>query len=98
MSNPMRARPKAKGDRLQLRLDSRAKRTLRRAADYSRQSLSEFVLTTAIEQARRIVREHDVITLSDRDWRLLLDALANPPEPTPRLRRAFERHRKAMGQ
>jgi uncharacterized protein (DUF1778 family) len=37
-----------------------------------------------------------MIYLSVEDQRALADAILNPPEPTPALRRAFRRHRKLI--
>jgi uncharacterized protein (DUF1778 family) len=34
-----------------------------------------------------------VIRLSLEDQRAFVEAILNPPEPTPSLRRAFDRHR-----
>jgi uncharacterized protein (DUF1778 family) len=82
----------AKSERLQVRLDARAKTVLQRAASYSHQTVSQFVLNTALEQAERVIRQHEVITLSDPDWAAFYDALTSPPAPNAALRKAFERH------
>ena len=67
----MRSLPDSKNERLQVRLDARAKAVLRRAAEYSRKSLSQFVLSTALDEAltnacyhgnlevRSEIRDHD---------------------------------------
>ena len=58
-----------KEDRLQVRLDADAKRTLERAAVYRRKTVSQFVLGTALVEAKRVIRENEVSTGSrDRDW------------------------------
>jgi uncharacterized protein (DUF1778 family) len=84
-----------KAQRLQVRLDAHAKSVLQRAADYSRTTVSQFVMTTAVAEAERVVRENEVVTLSDPDWKLFYDALVDPPAPNKALRRAFDRFRKA---
>ena len=84
-----------KDARLQVRLDVRAKNTLQRAADYSHKSISQFVLSTALENAERIISKHEVVALSDRDWRVFYDALTKPSAPNAKLKQAFKRYRKA---
>jgi len=34
-------------------------------------------------------KEHEFITLSDRDRKVFMEALLNPPDPNPKLREAF---------
>ena len=47
----------AKDERLQVRLDAQAKSVLQRAAGYRHETVSQFVLSTALEQAERVIRE-----------------------------------------
>lgn len=86
-----------KGDRLQVRLDTRDKSILQRAAGYRHETVSQFVLGTALEEARRVIRAHEVASLSETDWTLFYDALIDPPEPNPALRAAFARFKNAGG-
>ena len=88
----MRSLSDSKNERLQVRLDARAKAVLRRAAEYSRKSLSQFVLSTALDEADRIIRRHESVTLSQRDWDLFYDALTRPPPPNRKLKAAFKRY------
>lgn len=82
-----------KADRLQLRVDSRAKGRLQRAASYRRESVSQFVLRTALEEAETVIRDNERTTLSERDWQVFIDALDNPPAPNEALRAAFQAYR-----
>lgn len=86
-----------KEERLQVRLDTRAKNLLQRAADYEHKSVSQFVLSTALENAERIVNAHEVVTLSPRDWNVFFAALDKPPAPNAKLKQAFKRYKKARG-
>jgi uncharacterized protein (DUF1778 family) len=81
-----------KDSRLNIRCDERTRQLLDRAAGYARVSLSEFVLSRAVEAAERIVQEQQSITLKADDFQAFLAALDAPGEPSPALRRAFERH------
>ena len=87
----------AKQERLQIRLDAQAKSILQRAAGHRHKTLSQFVLGTALEEAERIIRENEVVTLSGADWKVFYDALTNPPAPNAALRKAYARYRKANG-
>ena len=87
--------PDIKDERLQLRLDAQAKSRLQRAASYRHKTVSQFVLTTALEEADKVIRENEIVTLSNPDWKLLYEALEHPPTPNPALAQAFYRFRKA---
>lgn len=93
----MRKVAQAKEERLQVRLDARAKGVLQRAASYRHKTLSEFVLSTALEEAERVIGENEIVTLSSRDWKVFYDALTHPPAPSAALRKAYRRYRKANG-
>lgn len=84
-------------DRLQVRLDAASKSVLQRAASYRRKTVSQFVLSTALEEAEKVIRENEVVSLSGTDWTLFLDALTNPPPPNAALRKAFAKYQKTTG-
>ena len=86
-----------KDDRLQVRLDAESKAVLQRAASYRRKTVSQFVLATALEEAERVIRENEAVTLSGPEWKAFYDALTNPPAPNAALREAFARYKKAAG-
>ena len=85
----------ARHERLQIRLDTQAKNVLQRAASYRHQTLSQFVLGIALEEAERVIQENEVVTLSNADWKRFHDALTNPPAPNTALRKAYAQYRKA---
>lgn len=86
-----------KDDRLQVRLDAESKALLQQAAGYRRKTVSQFVLATALEEAEKVIREHEVVTLSGPDWKIFYDALTSPPAPNAALREAFAKYKKATG-
>ncbi|MGH7075884.1 MAG: DUF1778 domain-containing protein [Stellaceae bacterium] len=86
-----------KRDRMHLRLDAKAKRTLERAAAYEETSVSDFVLANAVAAAERVIDSHEKITLSAKDWEVFYDALINPPEPNEKLNEAARRYRERVG-
>jgi uncharacterized protein (DUF1778 family) len=85
-----------KGDRLQVRLDAASKGVLQRAASYRRKTVSQFVLASALEEAEKVIRENEVVSLSKADWTIFFDALTDPPPPNASLRKAFSRYQKAI--
>lgn len=86
-----------KDDRLQVRLDAESKSVLQRAASYRHKTVSQFVLATALEEAEKVIRENEIVTLSSPDWKLFYDALTDPPAPNAALRKAFAKYKKAAG-
>lgn len=84
-----------KDDRLHVRLDAEAKRVLQRAANYRHKSVSQFVLATALEEAEKVIRENEAVTLSGADWKVFYDTLTKPPAPNAALRKAFAKYKKA---
>ena len=83
-----------KENRLQVRLDARSKGALERAANYRRKSVSQFVLATALKEAEKVIRDHEIVSLSAADWTVFFDALTNPPPPNAALRKAFAKYQK----
>ena len=95
----VQTRPKAKSKpaRLEARLPSDAKAVIQRAADISGRSISDFVVSSALEAAKETIREHEVIVLSARDSMMFVEALLNAKGPNEALREAARRHRENFG-
>ena len=83
-------------DRISLRLGRDAKRKLERAAAYSEKTLTDFVIDVALQRADAIVRQHEVITLTQAEWEHFQEMLLNPPEPNKRLKQAFAEHARVV--
>ena len=77
--------------RLEARLPVDVHALLKRAAELQGRTLTDFVVTAAHDAACRVIEEAGIIRLSVEDQRQLADAILNPPEPAPALRRAFAR-------
>ena len=71
---------------------------VRRAAEIQGRSVSDFMVAAAQEAATRTIEQAHIIQLSIEDQRAFAEAILNPPEPTPALRRAFRRHRELIKQ
>jgi len=88
---------KSKPERLEARLPSDAKAIIQRAADISGRSVSDFVVSSALEAAKETIREHEIIVLSARDSITFVEALLNPKGPNEALLAAARRHREMFG-
>jgi uncharacterized protein (DUF1778 family) len=90
-------REKPKPERLEARLSADAKAIIQHAADLTDRSLSEFVVSSALEAAKQTIREHEVIVLSARDSALFVEALLDPRGPNDALLAAADRYREQFG-
>jgi len=89
----MSVRNGAKTERLEARIPPGVKAMLSRAAALQGRSLTDFVVGTATEEARRVIRESEVLELTRRDQVAFAEALGDPPGPLPALRDAASRYR-----
>jgi uncharacterized protein (DUF1778 family) len=81
-------------DRIDLRITKDQKEVLARAAGLSGLSLSSFLVTKALDEARKIVSRSDSIVLTDRDRDLFFSLLKRPPKPNKNLVKLLQnRHR-----
>ena len=87
-----------KRSRLEARISAEEKELFKRAAALQGCSLTEFVVRSAQEAARKTVKEHQMISLTARDTEAFVKALLKPPAPSKKLKRAAERYNKAMGE
>jgi uncharacterized protein (DUF1778 family) len=83
--------------RLEARLPNEVLDRLKRAAEVQGRTLTDFVVAAADEAACRAIEQTEIIRLSLEDQRQIAEAIINPPEPTPALRRAVRRYRKLFG-
>lgn len=84
-------------ERLETRITDAQKELFKKAAAFEGKSLSEFVVSTLQDAARRIVQEHEVMVLSERDREIFIEALLNPPKPNRALREAAKAHKRMIG-
>lgn len=82
-----------KRDRMHLRLDAATKRKLERAAAYTEKSVSDFVLSQAVEAAEQVLKSHEQHVLSTADWDAFCKALDRPPKPNRALKEGFRWYR-----
>lgn len=86
------AQARSKTERLEARIPRDVKSILTRAASLQGRSLTDFVVGSATEAARRVIRERDVLELSERDQVAFAEALLRPPRAARAMRRAARRY------
>jgi uncharacterized protein (DUF1778 family) len=72
-------------ERTEARLRPDQKARIERAANLKGMSVSDFIVQNAEEAAIRTIQQYESWTLDKRDREVFLEALLNPPEPSPRL-------------
>lgn len=80
--------------RLEARLPASVYALLKRAAELKGRSITDFVVSAALDAALRVIEDDGIIRLSGEDQARFAQALLNPPEPNAALKRAVRQHRK----
>jgi uncharacterized protein (DUF1778 family) len=80
-----------KTDRLSCRIAPEHKRLLERAAARHGLSVTDYLVSTALQVAQDELLAEEHIRLSPADWDTLLTMLDNPPAATPDLEQAMAR-------
>ena len=75
--------------KLDLRLSPEAKQTLSAAAQVAHCSVSQFVLTSALERAAETLTERQRFELNAEQWEAFMTALDAPPQIVPRIQALF---------
>lgn len=84
-------------ERLNMRLTPEARKELVLGAEVSNQDLTSFVIGAALEKARRVILERNVIRVSARDFNQLLAALDEPPQYSEGVAKVFETYERLTG-
>jgi uncharacterized protein (DUF1778 family) len=93
--NSNRGRSRAR--RLETRMTAEQKALVERAAALQGRTVTDFVLTSLQDAARRAIEQHEELQLSVRDSEAFVDALLNPGSVSDRLRVTVRRYREATG-
>jgi uncharacterized protein (DUF1778 family) len=88
---------RARAERLETRVTAEQKNLIGRAAALQGRTITDFVLTSVQDAARRTIEEHQQIELSVRDSEAFVEALLNPQPVNNRLRDTVRRYRAATG-
>ena len=85
--------PGARTQRLEARVTSDQKKLLQHAAKLQGRTVTDFIVSSAQEAARRVIEEREVMRLSAQDREAFVASLLNPPVLTGRLASALDRYR-----
>ena len=90
-------RGRTRTERLEARVTADEKSLIERAAALQGRTLTDFVLTSVQDAARRAIEEYHQIALSVRDSEAFVDAMMNPEAVNDRLRDTVSRYRAKAG-
>ena len=83
-----------KPERIDVQVTTHQKALFARAAQLSDQTLTDFIIAALNAAAARVVRDHEVISLSAEDSAAFAAALLRPAAPGRHLRKAAVRYKK----
>lgn len=92
---PMSGR--VRGERLETRVTTDQKRLIEHAAALQGRTVTDFVLTSLQDAARRAIEEHHHLELSVRDSQAFVQALVEPRPVNERLTDTVRRYRERTG-
>jgi len=84
-------KPARATDRWEFRVTTEADELVRRAADISQRSLTDFVVAAAVAEADRVLGDRTRFALDDAAWGRFVEALDRPPQESPGLARLFSK-------
>lgn len=83
----------AKKWRLEARVSREAEKTIKRAAELQGRTITDFVVSAAIQTAQKAIEDAELIRLTIEDQEAFANALLSPPpDVSEALRRASEKH------
>ena len=85
-----------KSERLSMRIDTSAKTRLERAAAYTQKSVSEYVVTRALEAAEADITTHEKVILPEMVWDKFFNALQKPPKQNAAMKALLKAHDQAV--
>jgi uncharacterized protein (DUF1778 family) len=75
-------------NRVALRVRAADKAVIMRAVAIEQTDMTTFILRTVLREAQSVIEEHERVKLTERDSRLVMELLENPPPPNAKLRKA----------
>jgi len=93
MGNPA-TKPGQDIERLEARISTDKKNTLKNAAELSGRTLTDFVVNAAYEAAVRVIQEYQQLHLTVADRDIFIKALLNPPKASNNLLKAADEYKK----
>jgi uncharacterized protein (DUF1778 family) len=94
MATRPRRTPLPKTFRFDARLNEEQKVLIQRAADLEGRTMTDFVIHSAEAAAEQTIERRGVLILTARESQAFAEAILNPAEPGPRLRKAAREYRR----
>jgi uncharacterized protein (DUF1778 family) len=83
-------------ERLDARITRDEKSLIETAANLRGISVTDLIRTSITDAAARIIRENEILTLSERERRIFVEALLNPPKPNEAALASVKRYRRQV--
>ena len=83
-------------ERLDARVTKEEKRVIETAASLRGISVTDLMRTTITDAATKIIRENEILILSERERQAFVRALMNPPRPNDAAIAAVQRYRREV--
>ena len=88
---------RTRGERLEARITTDQKALIQRAAELEGRTLTDYVVSSVQDAAKRTIEAYEVMVLSAAESRAFVDALLNPPPANARLKDSVRRYRAVTG-
>lgn len=88
---------RVRSERLEARITAEQKALIQRAADLEGRSVTDYVIASVQDAAKRTVESHQTIVLGAVDSRAFVDALLDPSPIPHRLKASVRRYREITG-
>lgn len=83
---------KVSDDRIVARIPRSNRVIIEKAAAVYGATVNQFIVQTVLDRATEILQREEVLKLTEKDARLFLDALDNPPAPNENLIKAMHQY------
>lgn len=87
-----------KSGRIEARVTPETREAISRAATLTGKSVTDFVVSSSLDAANRVIRAQERMALSDADRRAFFAALAEPPAPNRTAVRAAREYLARIGE
>jgi len=85
-------------ERLEARISPEQKALMQRAANLEGDTLTHFVVSSALHASEERIRQHTVLVLTPLESRQFVEALLDPPAPNAALRAAAVHYEQVMAE
>ncbi len=77
-------------DKINIRINSKDKKSLEKAAELNHLSLSAYIISTCLKQAELDSIRNDVLHLNSEQMEFVVNMLKKPPKPNKELKKLFK--------